>query len=358
MSSARTALRERVAALAQAHRALSAGHLDEAERILQDELSRWPGNRDAQSLLAEVTRLGGEFPPDDGLAPARPDAGGIGGWSSFEARVRDRKVARLVERARAAIEAGAAAEALAAVEEIEAIAPGHPLAAELTAPLVRAAPTADAGDVRIDPLQPPAAVDTIVREDREDVEPPPARARGASRLGRVLVVSGLIGLAAWAGSAWLDRAPASLSTPALTASDAASRAEPPAASPGRTARPTGTAGDAGVTPPERAPIAPATTPPPPPALTPVDPPPTTRGAVAAASPAAVPDGTAMLPAPVESNEPDETPSDDASAMRGLIEGYLVGYNGLDAGGVQAVWPAVDRRALAPRVLTLRGARRG
>lgn len=33
-------------------------------------------------------------------------------------------------------------------------------------------------------------------------------------------------------------------------------------------------------------------------------------------------------------------------MRGLIEGYLAGYNNLDAGGVRSVWPAVDHRALA------------
>jgi hypothetical protein len=36
---------------------------------------------------------------------------------------------------------------------------------------------------------------------------------------------------------------------------------------------------------------------------------------------------------------------DADAMRALIEGYLAGYNNLDAGGVKAVWPAVDRKAL-------------
>jgi len=33
-------------------------------------------------------------------------------------------------------------------------------------------------------------------------------------------------------------------------------------------------------------------------------------------------------------------------LRGLIEGYLAGYNNLDAGGVRSVWPGVDYRGLA------------
>jgi hypothetical protein len=43
-------------------------------------------------------------------------------------------------------------------------------------------------------------------------------------------------------------------------------------------------------------------------------------------------------------------------MRALIEGYLAGYNNLDAGGVRSVWPAVDQRALARAFGQLRSQR--
>jgi len=43
-------------------------------------------------------------------------------------------------------------------------------------------------------------------------------------------------------------------------------------------------------------------------------------------------------------------------MRGLIEGYMAGYNNLDARGVRSVWPAVDHRALARAFDQLRSQR--
>jgi hypothetical protein len=123
MSSARTALRERVAALGRARRAFGAGRLDDAERVLQDELARWPGNRDAQALLAEITRARGETPGHAGAAstPA-PKAGGEA-WSSFEQRIRDRKAARLQDRIRSSLAAESPAAVLESLEELDSIAP-------------------------------------------------------------------------------------------------------------------------------------------------------------------------------------------------------------------------------------------
>jgi hypothetical protein len=454
MSSARTVLRERVAALAQARRAVAAGRLDDAERLLQHELSRWPENRDAQSLLAEVAGLRRSSTPGDADPDALPPPAGLAeGWSAFEARVRDRKVARLVERARKAIDAGALTEALAAVEEIEAIAPGHPFAANLTVPvttpsepvvtLVDASASAPGDtpppgwvpslelapplDVVLENALPPLDIAHVpierpsvdaLDEGRSPVarDGPSARRRTARAVGLLLAAAGLVALSGWAGYRWLGRTPApreatpvaGVAQPGVTAPAGSPSAREDAESAG--AEPTGTAG-------RNAPVVPGASAAPPaaaerpsaepsqpvrreavpqqaaaaPVPTPIEPPPTVssppeRGnatsATSAASSSSPTEVTSRgegqplvvapseLPAPrddtappaaagrrnveepptgsavADTNRPDDTPPDDLAAMRGLIEGYLAGYNNLDAGGVHAVWPAVDRRALA------------
>jgi hypothetical protein len=108
-TSRHTALRELVAALARAQRALAAGHEDDARAALTHALEIDPGNVQARDLLLQLDAgAGGEALAASGGASTKrswppeapdesPERAATGqratGWAAFEARVRARRAA-------------------------------------------------------------------------------------------------------------------------------------------------------------------------------------------------------------------------------------------------------------------------
>ena len=95
------------------------------------------------------------------------------------------------------------------------------------------------------------------------------------------------------------------------------------------------------------PLPPAASVPSAPSETPID---TTRGALAASALPAAPEPRAPTPAPAPAPEPAAPPAAAApgadAAVRSTLARYESAYSRLDADAASAVWPGLDRRALA------------
>jgi hypothetical protein len=99
------------------------GNVDEARSALDAALAIDSQNVQALDWRAELDRQPAAVPPP---APAAPAAAVAGGWAAFEGRVRERRILRRSEAARAALATGDHAAAREALEELAVLAPGNP----------------------------------------------------------------------------------------------------------------------------------------------------------------------------------------------------------------------------------------
>lgn len=310
---------------------------------------------------------------------------GSTGWAAFEARMRDRRFARCIERATAGLETGTLEEVRDALDEARILCPGAPEIAEL--------------DHRISALPSPSSV---LLESHVPVQEPPAgwmRVMGAMAI--LVVLFGLFGFGlaqlylntpaalltdADPAPAPADAEPASTSTsPAAVgttsppaAVDAPARAEsarretpsirreppvskPPVPSPRATPPPpaprpaptlaqrapessTPRASEPPRPQPEPSRPVPAATPPSyetPPAVNAVSrPAPVTDPVLPLEAPTLSPSASAPRAVPASMSRADES-----AQIRTLLSRYETAYNRLDAAAATSVWPGVDRAAL-------------
>ena len=469
MSSTPSVVRQLVAHLTRAQRAVDAGHLDEAEREVSEVLAIDPGNVHATDLRNRISSARGagsprstggtggreraaraarRLPPENPFSAESeaPDPRLATGqvapaaWSAFEARVRARRADRAVANAQTAIARGDREAASAALAELDIVSPDDPRrhqiaeyvellpvegvrpqwppVAPLTPDAAASARPRDIADLGI--ARPAHLRDLeIVRDSTGSVATirrATPRTRG-SRLGKATAAAGLLVgalLLGWAltrtsfvhtteAPAAHDEAraenpvdPTSASIPAAADAleDAFSKAIPnptllvsptdappatpaePEASPLDQAATAGPAGEgaapvaergARVTPSESItsarpsaalsePARPEENAPPAPALDlpvqalsvpavktappAVDP---SSGSVAPVTlPAPAPAAHTAAPPPVA---PVRRAEADATAVRGVLEGYASAYSALDAEATQRLWPGVDLRGL-------------
>jgi hypothetical protein len=280
-----------------------------------------------------------------------------GGWQSFESRMRARRIAVCLNRARIAMRDGRADDLAAELAELRTLDCDPGVLAELSA--------APAVQITIEP--PTHAQTAIVETPTHHGRPLVLVLLGAAAIGGVLVAS-----------RYYLRPQAAL--PAASASsDIVLPVETPPRPPALRivqetvfarvigAQPEGTTGDPrvptapiaanGVTPPEVAPIDPPRAPAPPPATdttVPALPLPTAPPSPIAASnlapvdlPAAAPPRPATEHAVNAAPPPAPTVRvDERERVREILMRYESAYSSLDAAAAREIWPSVDQRALA------------
>jgi hypothetical protein len=331
-------------------------------------------------------------------------------WQSFELRMRQRRVDRCIQRARAALAAARIPDATVAIEEAQALDPENPAAAELAArvPLVAARARAKravrqrlAGLAAVillaaglgwivirQPAAPPSAEDVMASSALVTPFPePPAELAAAD--ADVLPTADLLGVDAPPPT--FDAGPGALDTvddgppdpdpPTLPPAPQV-RTEPPAAR--ASDAPSQAAGTAGVR--RQEPAAPAArggaagsgarqaapapavsrtpAPAPPPAVTPEAPPTASSQPEPSNAPAVVPELPAVAldlsstsgraetlpaistPPPAAAREAPPPAVNHEGRVRAVLNRYQTAYNDLDAAAAGGVWPTVDTRALA------------
>lgn len=285
-------------------------------------------------------------------------------WQSFEMRMRNRRAERCLERAHVALEAGRLDDSTEAFEEAQQLNPAGAGMLEFAQQLSAAkAPVPPTPDRRLRRFAAIAAILLALSGwigwwtfHRPGEMPRAAQSRADIRLGTDAPADKLPAQqASTVADLQIPEAPAPATLPTISATrDPAvlNRApvERPALDPpsNADAGSTGTAGlDVAARKTESAPspreIA-ARPPDPLPATEFVLPPSTTVPSAPAAPPLSPVNSrasTATAPVP-----PAATPSDQRPAIRATLGRYEAAYSALDVAAVQAVWPALDQRALA------------
>jgi hypothetical protein len=300
-----------------------------------------------------------------GTAPSHVSAAQ---WQSFEMRMRQRRAARLLVRAQAALEAGLVAEAAAALEEASGLDSSTP---DLGTLLARVAPPDVPADVVVVP--------------EPSLEEPAVSGRTRHFAGWLAVGASLALVAALA--VWDVEQPAQspLSAAASIAAPAPVTApDPPAVAttglietPASTDAPKNAASAVDVERNEPAPSAPpaavpetlptalpanVVTPEPPPADPVPDGPRTQRADTVlpepapapaiAAPPIAAPASDVTVPAPIVSapvappQPPEPQRTDETPLVRSVLSQYEGAYSTLDVSAAKRVWPSLDTYALA------------
>lgn len=284
------------------------------------------------------------------------------GWASFEARVRGRRFARVVEQARSALDQGRIDDARAALAEARALSMDAPEIAELEARL--AAPPAWNGELLLKPAAPAESV---------DVESDPGWFRVFAGMAVVTALLAFVGLGLvqvlhTSAARQLFSARNSTATTDVLQTDAADVSsaavepaqppqpmpEPQLVRPEPPRRPQATRDPKPVA-ASRPPAARRVEPPSPPSTmgmrlrtpsagTPTPPPSPDPSATATDAVAPVP----VLDVPVHAARqvPDPGAREEESArIRTLLSRYETAYNRLDAKAASSVWPSVNQVAL-------------
>jgi hypothetical protein len=135
MESARSAVRELVAALTRAHHALEAGDQDAARQAVDQALALDPSNLAAQELLTKLSHIAASADEPAVSAvqprlreqpPIHADLRNTAGWIGFEHRVRERRLARGFARLDEARTIGDQAAVQRELEELRLLAPRDP----------------------------------------------------------------------------------------------------------------------------------------------------------------------------------------------------------------------------------------
>ena len=130
MESRRPAVRKLMAELARARHAAERGSLKEAREAIESALSMDPQNVQALELRQQLDRGSARDTPSRPARTAAPAAAAAdprqaAGWSAFERRVRERRAARCVDAAGAALARGEVSAAREAVAELAMLMPAH-----------------------------------------------------------------------------------------------------------------------------------------------------------------------------------------------------------------------------------------